>query len=70
MREKKAFKLEFSARLFNAGTRRRTDLRVGFEFTYGFFVGAGMTARKPINPKHLINAKNHLIRLHTAILNI
>ena len=33
-------------------------------------VGAGMTARKPINPKHLINAKNHLIRLHTAILNI
>ena len=44
--------MEFSARLFVAGTRRRTDLRVGFEFTYGFFVGAGMTARK-----------NHMLRI-------
>ena len=38
--------------------------------TFNLIVGAGMTTRKPINPKHLINAKNHLVRLHTKILNI
>jgi hypothetical protein len=43
-----AGKLEFVAELNDTGTYRRTDSRAGFEGVFGLFVGAGMTARKPI----------------------
>ena len=38
--------MEFSARLFDAGTHRRADLHIGSEDVFGLFVGAGMTASK------------------------